>query len=75
MRRKSISHFQLQALSIPQADDIKGGYSFCEWYMDLCISQGNQPFMSVMNHMMQLDNYFGFIPDMSSYGIIDWADD
>lgn len=75
MKRKSLTHFKTQKISTPALSEIRGGYSFCEWYMDLCIAQGNQPFMSVMNYMMNLDNLFGFIPDMSSYGTIDWADD
>ena len=73
--KKSLAQFKSQSISVPQASQIRGGYSFCEWYMDLCINQGNQPFLSVMNYMMQLDNRFGFTPDMSSYGTIDWADD
>lgn len=56
--KRTIKSFDKQKLNKDLIDMIKGGGSFCEWYLGYC---NNQPDPAILQYMIQLDIEYGFL--------------
>lgn len=72
MKKSRLHSFSTHSLTTQAMKEVRGGYSFCEWYMDYCISNHQSPVKQMFSYMMQLDHQYGFTPDMSGYPPLPW---
>lgn len=56
MKKLQLNDFKKQELTHEEMDTLKGGFTFCEWYVG--ITNGN-PDPDVMQYMMWLDQTLG----------------